>query len=127
MTCSADPSKSAFQLARKRLASIRASQRSGEEEDDVELYPGVQDLISGTLQSGRNTAHQVCNFAAELSKGSTILRSLFCASFSSCHDKCLLCHAALSFMLLVDATLLVSHSLTQAPIDHEACLLCILA
>lgn len=69
-----DPSKSAFQLARKRLASIRASQRSGEEEDDVELYPGVQDLIAGTLQSGRNTAHQVCDFAAELSKGSTILR-----------------------------------------------------
>ncbi|KAL0050427.1 hypothetical protein WJX82_011056 [Trebouxia sp. C0006] len=69
-----DPSKSAFQLARKRLASIRASQRCGEEEDDVELYPGVQDLISGTLQSGRSTAHQVGDFAAELSKGSTILR-----------------------------------------------------
>ncbi|KAA6422245.1 MAG: hypothetical protein FRX49_07715 [Trebouxia sp. A1-2] len=69
-----DPSKSAFQLARKRLASIRAGQRCGDEEDDVELYPGVQDLISGTLQSGGNTAHQVCDFGAELSKGSTILR-----------------------------------------------------
>ncbi|KAL0042311.1 hypothetical protein WJX77_008788 [Trebouxia sp. C0004] len=69
-----DPSKSAFQQARKRLASIRASQRSGEEEDDVELYPGVQDLISGTLLSGRNTVHHVRDFAAELSKGSSILR-----------------------------------------------------
>lgn len=69
-----DPSKSAFQLARKRLASIRASQRSGEEEDDVELYPGVQDLISGTLQSGCSTDHHVGDFAAELSKGSSILR-----------------------------------------------------
>jgi len=103
VTWSADPSKSAFQLARKRLASIRASQRSGEEEDDVELYPGVQDLISGTLQSGRSTAHQVCNFAAELSKGSTILRSLFYAAFSSCLENRLFCHAALSLMLLVDA------------------------
>jgi len=79
VTCSADPSKSAFQLARKRLASIRASQRSGEEEDDVELYPGVQDLISGTLLSGRNPAHHIGDFAAELSKGSSILRSVFCA------------------------------------------------
>ena len=96
VTCSADPSKSAFQLARKRLASIRASQGYGEEEDDVELYPGVQDLISGTLQSGPSTAHQVGDFAAELSKGSTILRSLFCAAISSCHEKCLCCHAALS-------------------------------
>ena len=103
MTCSADPSKSAFQLARKRLASIRASQRCGEEEDDVELYPGVQDLISGTLQSGRNTAHQVCDFDAELSKGSTILRSRFCACFLSCRGNCLFCHAALSLTLLVDA------------------------
>ena len=96
MTCSADPSKSAFQLARKRLASIRASQRSGEEEDDVELYPGVQDLISGTLQSGRNPAHHIGDFAAELSKSSSILRSVFCACFLSCFEICLFCHAALS-------------------------------
>ena len=73
----ADPSRSAFQLARKRLASVRASQQSGgeeEEEEDVELYPGVQQLITGTLNCAKKVAGEPGDFTAELSKSKSISR-----------------------------------------------------
>ena len=44
----ADASRSAFALARQRLAAIRSHQtRAPAEAEDVEMLPGVQDLIEG--------------------------------------------------------------------------------
>lgn len=59
---------------------MRASRACGryveaaEEEEDVELYPGVQELITATLHSPHKPTRGLGDFAAELSQSSSILR-----------------------------------------------------
>ena len=62
----ADPSRSAFALAVQRLTAARAHPEGpwagpADQEEDIELYPGVQDLISGALISNhtRRSRHSV--------------------------------------------------------------------
>lgn len=47
---------------------------AGEEEEDVELYPGVQELITATLHAPHKPTRGLGDFAAELSHSSSILR-----------------------------------------------------
>ena len=74
---SADPSRSAFASAVKRLAEARASPEGhwpslADEEEEIELYPGVQDIISRALDSNHDRFNDPSGLQARHSRRSMV-------------------------------------------------------
>ena len=87
----ADASRSAFAVATQRLASIQASQKGGHTEtEDVEMLPGVQDLIEGLRRRRARRATADDEAAEEVGEDTRM-----------CHrsKRCVLCLVCMSLLV----------------------------